>query len=668
MRLAAAMFVVLAVAGMAGCSSGGSQGGCPVVGASTPCACTDGRTGAQTCQHDGTLGVCTCTSGGDVGGAGGGGGGAGGGGSGGGSANGGAGGSGGANGGAGGSGGASADGGGGASVDAGADGKADVAASGGAGGHGGSGGADAGAGGAGGAGGSDAGADVPPFVGASRQISTGGPAALVGNGLNSCTRQPSATGDRWCAFARQNAQAQIELWVADVTRVVAGTPITCDGSDASCLLLTTNLFLDPANAVAQDGFDGDTLIYYAETGPTFSSTAGTGFIGTVYAWRPGWTAGRKLTSDSGVFCQGQAQAGVAVCFDNRVEGTCPNSTTACLLYDMHAGPLPAAAGAPLPTIETVLVSTSLDATGVSKFEFDFSPDGAYLGWSARPTATGVETLKVLHFGDAAPTTVAADVSRWMVSPDVARWYWLRSFNYNVSGAPSGTLQAAVFPGGGAPVTLANGVGDFASAGTRGLMFRDGMAAGSGTLKVIADRDTFAAVTTLDSGVLGVLDISQDGRRALYAKTQDTTNGTNDLYLVTAGATPCTLSQQPVAAPLGTFLASGSGAVWARFDPTTGLGTGFFTASDACTSSSFTSDIFAWQVVGDVGFVYGADSTDGATMTLRASKVVAGVLPAGPAIHSLVDPVFSSIASLSAVIYVVDVAGAQGGVWVSSPVP
>jgi hypothetical protein len=337
-------------------------------------------------------------------------------------------------------------------------------------------------------------------------------------------------------------------------------------------------------------------------------------------------------------------------------------------YDLHAGPLPAAAGGPLPTIETVLLATSLDAAGVLKFEYDFSPDGAYLAWSARPTATGVETLKVLHFGDAAPTTVAADVSRWMVSPDVARWYWLRSFNYDVSGAPSGTLQAAVFPGGGAPVTLATGVGDFTSAGTRGLLFEDGMVAGAGALKMIADRDTFAAVTTLDTGVIGVFDISQDGRRALYAKTQDATNGTNDLFLATGGATPCALSQQPVAASFATFLASGGGAAWAAYDLTTGLATGFFTASDACTSSSFASDILTWQVVGDLGLVYGADSTDGMTMTLRASKVVAGGLPAGPAIHSLVDPVFSSVASVSAVVYVDDSAGAQGGVWVSSPVP
>jgi hypothetical protein len=524
-------------------------------------------------------------------------------------------------------------------------------------------GVDAGHGGSGGAGGRDAGADVPPFAGVSRQIATG-PALLVGNGINSCTRQPSATGDRWCAFARQGTQGQVELWVADVTKVVAGTAITCDGSDANCIRLTTNLFVDQTNAFVRDGFDGDTLIYYAETGPAFNATAGT-FIGPAYAWRPGWTGGRKLTSDSGVRCAGQAQAGVAVCFDNGVSGTCPNSTAQCVTYDLHAGPLPAAAGAPLPTIETVLLSTSLDAASVVKFEYDFSPDGAYVAWSARPTATGVETLKVLHFGDAAPTTVAADVTRWMVSPDAARWYWLRSYNYDVSGAPSGTLQAAAFPGGGAPVTLANGVGDFNSAGTRGLLFEDGFAAGAGTLKVIADRDTFAAVTTLDTGVIGVLGISQDGRRALYAKSQDTTNGTIDLYLATAGATPCTLSQQPVAVPLATFLASGSGAVWARLDPTTGLPTGLFTASDACTSTSFASGIDAWQVVGDLGFVYGDDTTDGTTVTLRASKVVAGVLPAGPAIHSLVDPVFSSVASLSAVVYVDTT---QGSVWVSSPVP
>src|SRR6185369_12026360 len=41
-----------------------TDGGAPhcVPGASAPCACSDGKTGAQVCKSDGTFEVCVCTS------------------------------------------------------------------------------------------------------------------------------------------------------------------------------------------------------------------------------------------------------------------------------------------------------------------------------------------------------------------------------------------------------------------------------------------------------------------------------------------------------------------------------------------------------------------------------------------------------------------------------
>lgn len=50
------LFVPLALA--AACAPHGST--C-VVGQSSACTCTDGKSGAQVCQGDGTFGVCTCT-------------------------------------------------------------------------------------------------------------------------------------------------------------------------------------------------------------------------------------------------------------------------------------------------------------------------------------------------------------------------------------------------------------------------------------------------------------------------------------------------------------------------------------------------------------------------------------------------------------------------------
>ncbi len=54
-RASLAVTFVLAVA-----CGGSAPGATCVVGRSEPCACPDGRTGAQTCMPDGTFGVCSC--------------------------------------------------------------------------------------------------------------------------------------------------------------------------------------------------------------------------------------------------------------------------------------------------------------------------------------------------------------------------------------------------------------------------------------------------------------------------------------------------------------------------------------------------------------------------------------------------------------------------------
>ncbi len=57
-----AAFGLMALVVLAGCGGGSSL--C-VVGESISCACTDGRTGAQVCQADGTFGACACTGAGE---------------------------------------------------------------------------------------------------------------------------------------------------------------------------------------------------------------------------------------------------------------------------------------------------------------------------------------------------------------------------------------------------------------------------------------------------------------------------------------------------------------------------------------------------------------------------------------------------------------------------
>src|SRR5262249_43264143 len=198
---------------------------------------------------------------------------------------------------------------------------------------------------------------------------------LIGNGPDSFTNQVPATGDRWCAFARMGAfQGFVDLWVINVTKAASGTTtVACDGSDPSCIRLTTNLFVSStASATSVDltnsFFRGDTLIYQAETGPTYDATTRR-FVGKFYAWRPAWEGGRPISSDSARSCAVHPKAQASICLENRTylnpsgqACTFTDVTSDChLLYDLHAGALPASAGAAPPAkIATLLLQSNQD--------------------------------------------------------------------------------------------------------------------------------------------------------------------------------------------------------------------------------------------------------------------------------------------------------------------
>jgi hypothetical protein len=481
-------------------------------------------------------------------------------------------------------------------------------------------------------------------------------------------------------------QGFVDLWVVNVTKAAAGT-VTCDGSDANCLRLTTNLFVvnatDPTKIdLAQHSFQGDTLIYRAETGPTFDQN-NPNFVGPIYAWRPGWEGGRALTSDSGRSCAGHAKAQVAICFDNKTYRgptgqTCTfsDATTDCqVLYDLHAGALPAAAGAaPLPKIDTLLLQSNQDM-GAPEFGVQLSPDGTSVAWSGRATTTGPEVLKVQKLGDPAPTTVATDVSVWQISSDNMRWYWLSKYSYNAT-VPIGTLQAAPFPGGASPTTLGMGVVQYFDAGTKSLIFFDTVVQGRATLKMIADRDAPAGVVTLDTGVAGELAVSADGTKVAYFKAgvADPSTGAlaeSDLYVGTSAGTHCTLSPTQTAFPFAEFFPSGANIVWSKLDSTGFPSDGLYADAATCTSTKFASNIFLWAPpIGDQGLVFGDDGTTAGEVTIRYSKVSGGALPMmGTSVQTRAYPLFATLTpTLPAVVYNVLGGTSADGLYVNASLP
>jgi hypothetical protein len=273
--------------------------------------------------------------------------------------------------------------------------------------------------------------------------------------------------------------------------------------------------------------------------------------------------------------------------------------------------------------------------------------------------------------------VARDVSQWVVSPDARAWYWLAGYNYDVAGAPAGTLQTAPFPDGAAPATLATGVGDFAPVTDTGLWLRTGVTAAVGTLGWMADRAAPAAVAPLDTNVLTVLDAAADGGRFLYAKTfapvrPDPVTGAGagvdlvDLYADAPGAAaPCVVAGAPAAlhaalSPAGTLV------VWDRSDTLRTSEQGVATALPACAATPFATGLRGLLPAGPDAYAYLDDAGPSSEeATLRYAHVVNGALAAGTQIQTRAAPVFAPLAPAlpAAVAYTVATGTSADGLYV-----
>jgi hypothetical protein len=528
---------------------------------------------------------------------------------------------------------------------------------------------------------SDAGPDVagPPAIGMNSKLIVGGNIQLIGSGTDSCTNQVPPSGDRWCGFARLSTDlTDYELWVVDVTKAAQGVVINCTSSaaDPNCLRLSTGLYADATNGFRIHGFDGDTLTYSEVP----SMSAG-GFLGNIWAWRPGWAAPHNISGSSGLVCNGHKLSKAAVCVTNPV----PDSTQSFVhTAELHAGILDDA-GTPLPLVDTlILVATSAEASaGVSKWGAKLSPDGKSIAWSTRAMDSGTENLHWQNVGDAqSRLDVATDVSQWVISSDSQKWFWLKSYNYALMGttavAPSGTLQSATYPSGASPVTIASGVGDFNEAG-QGLSYRTAVTSdtGTGNLLITPNRDVPATVAMVDTKVQFVFGTSTDGKSVTY--TKNVQNPATGVFLFDAyvgnstGTMPCTLTAMATAFLPPTFLAGGSLVAWGRFNTVTQEIEGLSTTLPGCATRKFASDIFDWTAIGDEGLVYldtlnPDPSIDEAS--LRYAKVSQGLLPAsGTVIQERAGLAYATLLpAMNAVVYTISDSTSADGLYINAELP
>jgi hypothetical protein len=413
-------------------------------------------------------------------------------------------------------------------------------------------------------------------------------AILLGNGKSACTHQTpaSADGHRWCAFSFGALNGLRDLWVIDVTRALAGDVPACDGTSPGCLQLTTRMAAESASF-----FQGDTLIYH--TDPV--SAPGEEFLGPIFAWRPGWTKGRQISSGRGFTCIGNANAAVAACLDDPVGDPAKRDGA-----DVRMGDLVDPDGGPL----TSLGSWPLRNDNDQAWKADFSPDGSRFILSSAPAIGQPQALRVWTTAaavpDVPPAPVIDDVAYWTVSNDGQKIYFWRGL------PPKATLTIADFPAGGGEQIIDSDMLAYTLLGDRpadqALLYRKKLGSG-GSVALLRDRSTTTAKTLLTyDDVFDGLAVSTDLSHTVWldADFNGVVVRNDDLVTCTInlGADPSVHDPAFLAGAGLVFWKEHVGGDGSRLDA-------FLAPPDRCRDKQrFAQDIDFFTPIGDVGLVLG----------------------------------------------------------------
>jgi hypothetical protein len=315
---------------------------------------------------------------------------------------------------------------------------------------------------------------------------------LTGGGINSCSHQEPASGngDRWCVFSRAGTSpAATELWVTNISKAARGQLPACTTPGPDCLRLTSTLWtgspLGGPGHPYSHAFQGDTLIFYAD------ATSGPQDLhrGPVYAWRPGWSQPRQLTSVDGLMCFGHTSQPVAHCMDDvRGDALKPES------FELRAGALEPASTGPLPAVARL---RPLRSDGTMAWGAAFTRDGKRYVFSSPDPDPAVEAIRIVDtamIGQAAPAEILRDGTYWALAND-DRLYFLRDEAPDEPALFSGELKA-----GALPVKLGSRVGDYLlleqGAAAGGIAFLASVTSQSNAFRISRDGRTPEAVQTV----------------------------------------------------------------------------------------------------------------------------------------------------------------------------
>jgi len=498
------------------------------------------------------------------------------------------------------------------------------------------------------AGGSTGTVTVPPAAGSTVVLQ--GTAVLLRPGVP-CSHAPATTTpapDVWCGALVVSSGQNIGLVAIDVTKALAGATITCAATDTNCVALNATI-----DTSASHGFFGQTLIYYDAS--------------KVYAWRPGWTAGRALIATS--------SSAPAQCIGN-VEDA-PTAMCVSSAGVAYAGTLDAQTGTTLPMVDT-LGATS---TGIA-----FAPGGKSVIWSTNTSTTSpAETLKMQTIGDATTKkTVASSVTSWTVSADATRWYWLSAPTTDSNKITSGTLQTAAYPAGTTPASIQTKVSQFMTFGAKSVATLTTASATSATgadLNVVTDVDSPTTTTALVEGmdVVGLVSVN-DGGTILYATTaqQPDPSSNNilvDLHTINADGTgKCVVAATAVADPGASFNGTNTAVEWLQvtLDSSANVTAvaGQFTTLADCAPHPFSTTLYGFYDESTALVVQQNLDSTAATNDIVYIPFAATGLPGAPALVQagadvVIEPLFPSPGRI---LYALVSGAATDGIYASPVLP
>jgi hypothetical protein len=451
-----------------------------------------------------------------------------------------------------------------------------------------------------------------------------------------CTNEVGAEGDRWCAFLAVSSTGRDDLYVVNVSAVLAGTPITCSDGDPNCLLLAQEVIAN-GNVSRWIYFGGDTLVYYDSTL-------------TPRVWRPGMEAGKLLAErpESGelISCAPAARGTAVACLelpDNPEE-------TGVFAAELYVGTADGENEPLLAPIDHVILGTNSTFTGVKRFYSSFPTDG-YIAWSSPKDTGSPDILKLARVDDLESTvTVTSDIQAWGVSPDATRWHWV---------TPYGMLQTAPFPDAAETTDLLSDVHDY------GVSDGGSLVATTTASDLLSIPDPVGAPDEqllLDQGAQELLALSAAGYLA-YAK-HVFNKKTSDLFVSNLdGSAACTV-EETVKVPYSSlsFSNGGEALLWAL--GTTDGYDAFLTDLASCRSAPVGENVDVLGWIDDRTIVF-VDEYDGATGTgsLRFRRITpeGGLERGGPGL--IAEHVSTNATTGSTLLYTVKAGDDTNGVYV-----